>query len=136
MKSSELIKVAGFLNKLQDRLNTTTESDTTARTRRALTFGGLGAGLGAAGGYFNAAKQVSSNPLQYRDVMTLLVDKPNLWRDALKGGLAGYLDIHRHLVPAIVRTMPGKIALPALALGAFGGWAGLRSNAHKTNSKE
>lgn len=134
MNSTDLHKVASFMGRLHEA--TQPDDPGATRARRALTLGGLGAGLGAAGGYLHTANQVASSPFNHPEILAQLVKKPNFWLDSMKGGLAGDVAMHKHLAPAIARSMPKKLALPALAVGGLGGLVGLLSKVRETTPRD
>lgn len=138
MNATTLYKMASFMGRLQEA----TAPDRPERTRagRALALGGLGAGLGTAGGYLHAANQFASSPFEHMNIMKAVGERPGviskLLQEAAGGPAFEGMALHRELFPAIAKAVPKKLALPALALGGLGGLAGLMSKVHKTTPQE
>ena len=122
------------------RLHDATEPDSPVAERagRALTYGGIGAGLGATGGYLNELRNFVADPVASTRNLTRLAKHQKTLKALynLKGGLADDLALHRHLAPLIARKTPGKLLWPALAVGGLGGLAGLLPSTHETTLKE
>lgn len=138
MNASDLHKVAGMMSRLGEAAKADRPGET--RAGRALVFGGLGAGLGAAGGYVNTASQFASNPFAHPKILEAIANRPGFMDKLIGGALAGKslegVALHKELLPSIAKAMPKKLALPALALGGLGGLAGLLSKVDKTTPGE
>lgn len=138
MNTSDLHKVAGMLSRLGDAAKADRPGET--RAGRALAFGGLGAGLGAAGGYINTASQFASNPFAHPKILEAIANRPGFMEKLFGGALSGKaidgMALHKELLPSIAKAMPKKLAIPALALGGLGGLAGLLSKVQPTTPGE
>jgi len=130
MNANQLLKVSSFTAfiKVADDLGNTALG------------AGLGAGAGAAGGYLHSSLY-GMQPAAVQKFQADMARRGKLGELVKEvaeggGGLKSYLRKNVLAAPSIAKAVPGRIALPALALGGLGALLGSRVKHHEPTAGE